>query len=1788
MKKLLPDAFSCLALAALATTWWLPASLNAAPRTWSGAGTNALWSNPTNWGGIAPAVSGDNLIFTGALGLNNTNDYAAITNTGLAFNEGGFTLYGNPFFQGGGLTNSAGTNVINNDIFLTASRPAFIAGRLTLNGLVGGGAFGWTKSGAGELVLAGPSTNTGVLTIADGGGIVRVTHPQGLGRGNITLSKTGSSLSGFLQLDIPGINTITNTFTGVPSTTTLGDLTVPNIENLSGTNTVTRPPSVTAAGGNSVVFKATGGLLNIAGTFGSTLTSREVLLVGDGVGEITGSVTNGQAGTAAFPLRKEGSGTWTLKGTNLYSGSTTIANGRLALGATGSISNSTPVLVGPGTTFDVTAVPGGWPLGNGRTLQGGGHMLGNVIAQSGSTLQPGRLVSPAATAGTLTFSNNLVLEGATLSFNLSGDPTGLVSPFDRLQVAGNLTVSGVNTVSIGSSLDTALAPGVYPIIQYGGAITGTEANFAVTGFPVSSRGALGGFFVVSNNAVNLVVTGTPPANLVWAGDGLGNEWDFAAANWSNGVLSDVYVDNDAVRFGDTTTNFTVNLNTTVNPGFVVFDHTNNYTLQGGGGIAGANGFTKRGAGKLTVTTANPRTGIVRIEGGTLSVPTVANAATASPLGAAPVNVANLVLDGGTLEYTGSGLENNNRVFSIGTAGGGISVSEPFATLAFTNSQNSRAFGNALTKTGPGVVAWSFQQGLDGPVNILGGTLRMHGGVGSLFGYNLTTPVTIVDGSLDLNGRSLDAKPVVARGFGDLTHLSFGTTNGAIINTGAGNTLALRFVTLTGNTALGGTGRWDIRANPTAALSTGGNPYNLVKVGANQISIVGATVDPALGNVEIREGTLGYELATTGLGNPSASLTVRSGATLLLWAATTPLNKQFVFDDGSILTNGSGLGNTIVGPVSLPGFSGPGMGVGAGTALTINSPVSGTGGITKHGAGTLNLLGTNTYTGSSFLTAGKTVFSAVNLAGGFVGLNDGATLGVVAVGTNQMRTDTLNLGSGGAAALEFSALASTTVAPLRATNLAVNSTVTVHIASGLFLAGQTYPLLRWNSLSGSGAFVLGTLPPLTTANLVTNGGNTLALQVTSAVALETWTGAVNNQWDINTTTNWLFGGLPAVFANGNSVLFDDTGDNTTLINISAPVAPASMTVNNSAKNYGFLGSAITGTNAITKSGTAQLTLSSGNTYTGGTTLNAGKLNIDNDAALGTGPLVINAGTIDNTGPGPVTLTNNNPVTVNASFTFGGDKNLNLGPGPVTLTGNRTINAQGVATLTLGGILSDGGNNYSLAKTGPGTVTLTGANTYTGGTTVSQGTLNLAGNQGAANGGLTLSPNTTNGTVNILTGAVVRAASGKTIQVGNTSAVGTELMALNVSGAVTNDGTLSVQRYAFLTLNNGAAWQQNGDLVVKALGGSGFSPLLTVNSNATFTYTGANPIELSGADGNSGQGRITVAGGLFRTGQGFVQTTTPTTGFARLTLQNAGTLRLTAAIPALGGGGVQLATATGGGILDTAGFDTVFSGEFLGSSSLTKTGAGTLTFDGFSPLAHTGNLIVTGGTLALSNSVSLVSTGLLVGAGGTLDVTASAFVPYPLAAGQALGNVSSTGTVRGNLDATVGKLALTYAASTPCFSMVNGALTLGAATPVTVNNTGAALGNGSYKLIAAGTGGSVAGTTPASVTVTGNGLGSGGTAVLALTGSELFLNVSGVSAVNPNPTNLVGVISGGNLELSWPASHTGWTLQSQTNSRASGLSNNWVDVPGSTTTNFISIPLNKVDPTVFFRMIYTNAP
>ena len=192
--------------------------------------------------------------------------------------------------------------------------------------------------------------------------------------------------------------------------------------------------------------------------------------------------------------------------------------------------------------------------------------------------------------------------------------------------------------------------------------------------------------------------------------------------------------------------------------------------------------------------------------------------------------------------------------------------------------------------------------------------------------------------------------------------------------------------------------------------------------------------------------------------------------------------------------------------------------------------------------------------------------------------------------------------------------------------------------------------------------------------------------------------------------------------------------------------------------------------------------------------------------------------------------------------------------------------------------------------------------------------MQGNQSHANGGLLIGPASAGGSLTIASGATVSVAVtnqfGVTnqIQIGNTNPAGTTAVSLNVSGSVTNNGTLLAARDSVVTLNSGSTWLQNGDLEI--LGEGGYSGLITVAAGSTFTYTGSDLIQLNGANGNSGQALLNVEG-LFITPAAFEELTSPSTGYGQLLLTNGGTLRLSAPVADLTtGGSVQFFLAAVG--------------------------------------------------------------------------------------------------------------------------------------------------------------------------------------------------------------------------------------------------------------------------------------
>lgn len=224
--------------------------------------------------------------------------------------------------------------------------------------------------------------------------------------------------------------------------------------------------------------------------------------------------------------------------------------------------------------------------------------------------------------------------------------------------------------------------------------------------------------------------------------------------------------------------------------------------------------------------------------------------------------------------------------------------------------------------------------------------------------------------------------------------------------------------------------------------------------------------------------------------------------------------------------------------------------------------------------------------------------------------------------------------------------------------------------------------------------------------------------------------------------------------------------------------------------------IAGGGALAKTGAGTLTLTGPNTYSGGTTLTGGTVLVGHDTALGTGPVTLNGSSLAPAG-GARTLAND--LVVQADTTFTGSDALTL-TGNIALARTRELTVDAVAPVALSGVVS--GPGRSLNKFGAGTLVLTGANTYTGGTFIDAGIVRINNSAGSAFG----------------TGAVTIGAAGTLTGAGS------------FTGALQNNGT-----YA-----------------------PGNSPTLAVLSVFAQGPTGILEVEIAGLDRGTGYDALDIAG------------------------------------------------------------------------------------------------------------------------------------------------------------------------------------------------------------------------------------------------------------------------------------------------------------------------------------------
>jgi autotransporter-associated beta strand protein len=238
---------------------------------------------------------------------------------------------------------------------------------------------------------------------------------------------------------------------------------------------------------------------------------------------------------------------------------------------------------------------------------------------------------------------------------------------------------------------------------------------------------------------------------------------------------------------------------------------------------------------------------------------------------------------------------------------------------------------------------------------------------------------------------------------------------------------------------------------------------------------------------------------------------------------------------------------------------------------------------------------------------------------------------------------------------------------------------------------------------------------------------------------TWAGGTNANWTAtDNNNNWKQNGVSAPFTSAAGLIFNNTGINTT-INVGFGITAASMTFSNDASHpYSFTGTQtltvtngisatgagsvtfgnILAANALDVSGTGSVTLNNSNPLTGSTTVSNGTLNVLSDLGLGdgsTGPgssLTVSGGT--------VRFSSQNPILSTLAGT-GGTVLLGKSTGTVSSTLSLGIGT----SSTYSGAIANGSASVqgSLYKTGGGTLTLAGTNTYTGTTTVSEGELKL---------------------------------------------------------------------------------------------------------------------------------------------------------------------------------------------------------------------------------------------------------------------------------------------------------------------------------------------------------------------------------------------------------------------------------------------------------------------------------
>jgi autotransporter-associated beta strand protein len=1514
-------------------------------------------------------------------GVNTYNGSTTVTNGTLALAGSGSIAASQHIIVGSGgtfdVTALGGFTLSSTQSLGNSTSPGLINGSVN----TGAGSISLVYNGSPALTI-----DNGTLTLASTG-IFQITNVgPALTLGTYKLISTNSDGTGFIagtpptSIIIPANALVTNTAPSLVITN--GELYLV-VATGSYTNAVIYPPVMAFPGALGFGANATGGrggtvyhVTSLAddgspGTFRAAVSQGNRIIVFD----VGGYINLGSAISAASNLTIAGQtapgGGIGLMGNELsfYNQNNIICRG-LRVRQGGSSSGSSGINIGSSggqannMIFDHTSVEfGQWDsidaVGTGNfTVQSciiadpinqqfGAHVQGANASYVGnlwvnahnrqplakaSTVYVNNVVydyqagyTTADTAGDFTHDivNNYFITGPSSSapqddfFQFDGGQT-VYAVGNLLDSSRNGTLNGVPTAPGGDTVSATPWSSVTATIPTVSATTAYRADVSNAGaLPSDQLDAL-----VISQVTSLGTSGnliTSPANTGLGNGGYGTinggtalvetDGDGIPDIWKNAVGLNLYTNQAMATAPDGYTYIEDYLNWLAAPH--AFVQTNatvidlwQYTL----GFTNGGTYTVSGAANGSVTVTNGHYAVFKPNPGFTGL-TSFNFVAADPDGTTMTNTMGLLVSitylPKNLVWRGDGVNNiwdttNTADWFNGNNLGTFNSSDN-VTFDDTGSASPAIAINGLVA--PGSVTFNAAQNytIGGSGSISGAGTLTKSGSGTLTVNNANS----LSGAEALNGGTIQFNDGSSLGTGALT-----IQNGTVVNNYAAGdylNLANALVVPAGSTATIDLGN-DIDLTGTL---TGAGTLNL------NVQNTGAT-DEIKGNFGAFTGTINL------LGSGGLLFVANGGAFSGFSDALTTLNAPVTlgFHDnsgGNTYYFGALSGNNPNAALYDQYAGAPTFSIGAlNLSTTFAGQFQSSANVIKTGAGTLTLSGNSTHTGNTTVSSGILAVTG-SFSSSPVTVNSGAVLegtGILGNGVTIQSGGILepDLGNGGfgtltvsnslnlnTSALDFDLSSSPNdpndqiLLPGGTLNETGVQTYNLNLVNNALGAG-TYTLIGGAAGNNYGGSLVSDLPTSTRQGFsLQNTGTGVQLVVTGNAGSLVWQGTNGGNWDLATTVNWLNGARADEFYNLDVVRFDDTATNGN-VTINSVVQPAEVLVTNNATAYTIGGGVLGGIASLVKNGPGSLTLNSSNSYTGGTYVNGGTLQlVTNVYAGGFGPINLNGGTLYLNGVGTgATITSagtNSLVTYGQPYaTFNlqgsGQLTLTLGGGGTFSPSGDWSGFSGVINFTTGNWLRE------LNTTAFGSAAAVwnfgvngGINSKYGGATVSFGA--LFGGPATALAGASTAPATQ--TTYVVGGVNTNSVFNGTISDGAspTALVVNGPAALTLTGNNTFSGNT--------TVNGGA-------LIINSQRGSGTgSGTVTVNTGATLGGNGiiGGQVSLTAgatlAPGSNGFGTLTITNSLglnngsildFQLGTGGSQVSV--TG--DLTL--AGTLNLTA--------------------------------------------------------------------------------------------------------------------------------------------------------------------------------------------------------------------------------------------------------------------------------------------------------